>query len=172
MPVYPGFVVRSYRNFAPARMFRVSVGPDALYFLRAPGIIGAADAGTGHSLDPGQLAVAAIFRWLGRRNIEKARAELDGDPEELVRSSRKHFKLLVDEMIESRLDPPSMLSGHGFYYSRWQVVTPSGNTTYQIEDAESLNAALDHLPGLLGPRLAVNVERPHGGERVRPRLMG
>ncbi len=169
MAMYPGFVVRSYRNFAPARIFRVFIVPDVLYFLRARGIIRAADAGTGHTLDPGQLAIAAIFRWLGRRTIEKARAELDGDPEELVRSSRKHIKLLADEMIESRLDPPSMLRGHGFYYARWQVVTPSGKSTYQIEDADSLNAALDHLPGLLGPRLAVNVETaPRRRARAAP----
>ncbi len=151
MARYPGFIARSYRSFGPARLYRVLVGPEMLYFLRAPGLISASDAGSGLSVDPGKAAVAAIIRWIGRGSIEKARAMLAVDPEELVQSSRKHFKVAAAEVTASRLDPPSILSGHGYHYARWQVVTPGRKATYQIEDHESLEVALDHLPGLLGP---------------------
>jgi hypothetical protein len=171
MDRYPGFVVRSYAAFRAARLYRVLVAPDALYFLRAGGLISASDGGVGIAFDPGQAAVAAIVRWIGRRSIDKARAALEGDPEKLVRSSRKHFKIAAEDVVSSRLDPPALL-GHGFHYARWQVVVPGRKATYQVEDHDSLNAALDHLPGLLGPRLVVNVDRPFGGDRVRPRLMG
>jgi hypothetical protein len=173
MNPYPGFTIRSYRAFRTARLYRVLVASDALYFIRMKGLIGAADAGLQGHFDPLQLAAAAVIRWFAQRSAESGRRQAEGgDPEEMVRLSKKHFKVDAADVVSSSLEPPSMLSGHGHYYARWKIAAPGLKETYQIEDAESLQAALDHLPGVLGSRLTVKVDPPYGGERLRPRIMG
>ena len=47
MNPYPGFTVRSYPAFRTARLYRVFVAPEALYFIRTKGLISASDAGSG-----------------------------------------------------------------------------------------------------------------------------
>jgi hypothetical protein len=173
MNPYPGFTVRSYPAFRAARLYRVFVAPDALYFIRTKGLISASDAGSGILIDPGQAAVAALIRWFGRKSLEAARAEVEqSDPEAMVQSSKKHFKIAVDDFLRSSVEPPSLFGGHGHYYATWKVVTRKTKDAFQIEDPESLEAALDRLPALLGSRLSVTVDRPYGGERARSRLMG
>jgi hypothetical protein len=173
MNPYPGFTIRSYPAFRTARMYRVFVAPDTLYFIRMKGLISVSDAGAGIHIDPMQAAVAAAIRWFGRKAMESSREQVErSDPEEMVRSSKKHFKLTARDLVSSSLDPPSLLGGHGHHYARWKVVAPGVKQAFQIEDAESLQAALDHLPGVLGPRLTVKVDPPYGGDRVRSRIMG
>jgi hypothetical protein len=173
MNPYPGFTVRTYPAFRAARLYRVFVAPDALYFIRMKGLISVSDAGSGLPIDPLQAAVAAVIRWFGRKTMESSREQVERcDPEEMVRSSKKHFKLAADDLVTSSLEPPSLLGGHGHHYARWKVAAPGLKQTFQIEDADSLQAALDRLPGVLGPRLTVKVDPPYGGDRVRSRIMG
>jgi hypothetical protein len=173
MNPYPGFTIRSYPAFRTARLYRVFVAPDTLYFIRMKGLISASDAGAGIHIDPLQAAVAAAIRWFGRNAMESSRQQVEqSDPEEMVRSSKKHLKVAAGDFVSSSLEPPSLLGGHGHYYARWKVVAPGLKETFQIEDAESLQSALDHLPSVLGPRLTVKVDPPYGGDRVRSRIMG
>ncbi len=114
-----------------------------------------------------------MIRWFGRKSLEAARAEVEqSDPEAMPQSSKKHFKIAVDDLVRSSLEPPSLFRGHGHYYATWKVVTRKTKDAFQVEDPDSLEAALDHLPGLLEARLTVTVDRPYGGERARSRLMG
>jgi hypothetical protein len=173
MNPYPGFTIRSYPAFRTARLYRVFVAPDTLYFIRMKGLISESDAGAGFHIHPGQAAMAAVIRWFGRKTLESAKAQVErSDPEGMVKSSKKHFKVAAGDLVSSSLEPPSLLGGHGHYYARWKVVAPGVKQTFQIEDAQSLQAALDHLPGVLGPRLTVKVDPPYGGDRVRSRIMG
>ena len=52
MNTHPRFTVRSYRAFRTARLYRVFVAPEALYFIRMKGLISASDAGSGHPHRP------------------------------------------------------------------------------------------------------------------------
>jgi hypothetical protein len=173
MNPHPAFVVRSYPAFRAARLYRVLVSPTTLYFIRMKGLISASDAGSAFDFRPDHAAVAALIRWFGQKTIDSARAETEQvDPEEMVRTSKKHFKLSVDEFVNSSLEPPSLFSGHGHYYASWKIVTHDRKDRFQIEDPESLESALMSLPAVLGPKLTVKVDRPYGGDRFRSRIMG
>ncbi len=173
MNTHPRFTVRSYRAFQTARLYRVFVAPEALYFIRMKGLISASDAGSGIHIDPLQAAVASLIRWIGRSTMEASREKVEQcDPKEMVQSSKKHFKVPAGDLVSSSLDPPSLLGGHGHYYARWKVAAHGLKEAFQIEDAESLQTALDALPPVLGPRLTVKVDPPYGGDRARSRIMG
>ena len=118
MNTHPRFTVRSYRAFRTARLYRVFVAPEALYFIRMKGLISASDAGSGIHIDPLQAAVASLIRWIGRSTMEASREKVEQcDPKEMVQSSKKHFKVPAGDLVSSSLDPPSLLGGHGHYYA-------------------------------------------------------
>ena len=77
MNPYPGFTIRSYPAFRTARLYRVLVAPDTLYFIRMKGLISASDAGAGIHIDPLQAAVAAAIRWFGRNAMESSRQQVE-----------------------------------------------------------------------------------------------
>jgi hypothetical protein len=157
MSAYPGITVRSYPAFRPARLYRVLVSRDALYFIRLKGLISVSDAGSESPFAlPQHVAFAALIRIFARSSLAKSLAEIErSDPEELLYSSHKHFKLTAADFISSTLDPPSLFSAHGPSYARWKIVAQGHKNTYQVEDAESLSTALQNLPNLLGAKLTV-----------------
>lgn len=172
MNPYPGFTIRSYPAFRTARLYRVLVGQDALYFIRMKGLVSAADAGSGLSLDPMHVVFSIALRWFGSNVMESGRKQAESsDPDELVRSSKQHFKLAAGDVVRASLDPPALLGGHGLHYARWKVVAPGVKETFQIEDPDSLRSALELLPGVLGDRLTVKVDPPVG-DLFRPRILG
>ena len=160
MNTYPGFIVRSYPAFRPARLYRVLVSPDALYFIRLKGLISASDAGSDSPLTPRrQCAVASLIRKFAQHSLATGLAEVErSDPEEMIRSSKKHFKLTAADFVSSSLDPPSLFSAQGPSFARWKIVAEGHKNTYQVEDEESLYIAVKHLPNLLGTKLTVKVK--------------
>ena len=107
----PALTVRTYPAFRPARLYRVFVSGDSLYFIRLGGLISPSDAGHGHSIDPGKRAVAALIGWIAKKSINAELARLEStDPARLLELDKKHFKVAPDEVIDSRLDSPSLFS--------------------------------------------------------------
>jgi hypothetical protein len=141
-------------------MHRVIVSAGSLYFIRLGGLISASDAGSGRSLFAQERAVAAVIGWFAKKTLDSGLSKIEGtNPEQLVASSRKHFKVTPDEVIESTLDPPSMFSGERPSFARWKVtVRGRKRTIYEIEDRASLETALSLLPPLLGDKLKVKVK--------------
>jgi hypothetical protein len=164
MPGYPGFTVRSYPAFRPARLYRVLVPSDAVYFIRLKGLIGISDAGADSPFVPRrQAVVGSLIRKFAQESIASGLAEVErGDPEEMVRSSKKHFKLLAADFVSSSLDPHPLFGAQGPSFARWKVIAKGHHDTYHIEEEESLRGALEQLPGLLGSRLTVNAKLSGG----------
>ena len=88
----PAFMVRTYPAFRPARLYRVFVSGDSLYFIRLGGLISPSDAGSGYSLDPGKWAVSLLIRKFAKKSLDS----------ELTRIENKDPATIV----ESRLLPP------------------------------------------------------------------
>ncbi len=153
MSALPGFTIRADPAFRPARLIRVLVSPDALYFIRMKGLISPSDAGgTGPFVPRRQAAVASVIRQLGHASLASGLAEVErSDPEELVCASKKHFKIPAADFVASNLDPPPLFGGQGVCYARWKVVAKGHKNTYQIEDAESLETAWPNSPDCWDP---------------------
>lgn len=150
MDPFPGFTVRSYASFKLARLYRVLVSGDALYFVRLRGLI-----------SPGE----PVWEWIDsivRRSLSSQLFELEQrNPEELVRSSAKHFKLDVSDLTWSSLERPGLLLRPGDGIVCWKVVARDTRQHFQFEDVDSLATALLELPAVLGSRLTVKL-RPTG----------
>jgi hypothetical protein len=159
MGKYPAFTVRSYPAFRPAREFRVFVSPNALYFIRLSGLVSASDAGSGMSLYAQERAMASVIRWFASKSQSNELDQIESaDPAELVVSGKHHFQVSPSEVFESRLDPPSLFGGQRPAFGRWRLSQEGRKpVTYEIESAESLETALQHLPLLLKDKLKVNI---------------
>jgi hypothetical protein len=123
------------------------------------GLITPAEAGSGLYASGGQRAMGILIRWLGQKSLESGAAAFEGrDAEELLRSDSRNFKLLVKDFESSSLDPSPLLGGHGYHLARWKVNADSvGTVIYQIEDEESFDTAMEHLPEVLGSKLRVTI---------------
>ena len=154
MSHHPAFTVRSYPSFRPARLWRVLVAPEALYFIRMKGLISPGDAGNPEAWSRDQRATGKAILWLGRKALASGLAEVERlDPAEAVRSSKAHFKAGFDEIETLKLDPPSLL-GQGTPVAKMTLrLVGEKAAIYQIEDEESLEVARAELPGRLGPKL-------------------
>ena len=107
----PAFTVRTYPAFRPARLYRVLVSGDSLYFIRLGGLISPSDAGYSHSFDPGERAVAALIGWIAKKSLNADLVRIEStDPARIVELDKKHFKVTPDEVIDSRIDSPSLFS--------------------------------------------------------------
>lgn len=146
------FVVRDYPSFRPARLFRVILSPEAIYFVRMRGLVGQADAATDFVATRQQKAIAGLIRLWAGRSIADGIEQVDrADPEELVRSNTKNFRVAPGDFRSSRLEPPAVLGGHGAHYARWKFALNDGRKmTLQLEDPEDLETAITHLPKFLG----------------------
>ena len=154
----PAFSVRSYPAFRMARHHRVFVDAQALYLIRMPGIIGHADAGSQFDLNPGRAFTGMLIRHWAKRSLAAAAQRLETcDPNDLLADHRRNLRVEPQEVVESRLDPPRLL-GHGEHLARWSLTLRDRRPmTFQIEDEESLEIALECLPPLLGEALRVSV---------------
>ncbi len=75
----------------------------------------------------------------------------------MLDAHRHNLRVAPNDVIESRLEPPRLL-GHGEHFACWSLtVRDRRSMSFQIEDAASLQTALDHLPRLLGAPLQVTV---------------
>jgi len=154
----PAFNVRAYPAFRMARNFRVYVDRDALYLIRMSGVFGNADAGPRHTLHPGKRAIGMLLRWWVEKSQSAQAHALDATGPRMMLDSHPHNRRVEPaEVVESRLRPPQLL-GYGEHLAHWSLtVRDRRPLKFQIEDAESLKTALEHLPRLLGPALRVSV---------------
>jgi hypothetical protein len=157
----PAFSARSYPPFRMARLWRVYVDRDALYLIRMRGAIGAADAGSPFEVHPGRILTGMLLGWWARTSLEAATRELDmRGPHEMLHAHRLNLRVEAAEVVESRLGPPRLL-GHGEHFAYWSLTIRGRRPlSFQIEDEESLQTALEHLPRLFGPALRVSVAAP------------
>jgi hypothetical protein len=154
----PAFNVRSYPPFRMARLYRVYVDRETLYLIRMRGVIGNADAGAQFELHPGRLLTGMFLRWWANSSQDAAARELDArGPREMLEAHRMNRRVEPGDVVESRLEPPRLL-GHGEHLACWSLTLRERKPmSFQIEDAQSLRTALEHLPRLLGPALRVSV---------------
>jgi hypothetical protein len=166
MTEIPASTVRSYPAFRMSRLFRVYVDRDALYLIRMRGVIGHADAGDRFDVHLWRDLTSHLLHWWVRRSLAAATRELDDrGPRGMLDAHRQNLRVERCEVSESRLEPPRLL-GHGEHFASWSLTLRDRKPmSYQIEDAESLQTALAHLPRFLGAALQVTVAWDNAGQR-------
>lgn len=166
-----GFNVRALFALKADRLYRVYATPEGLYLIRIGGQ-GGLDAanlilGAGGGALGGLLA-SALGLNKGAGPDKKAVSADEQGPQALM-GHHKHDQLLrLEDIVESSIEPPASLPGHGPQAARWALVTGERKWDLQFETNEDVMVALEHLPPVLGERLRVNIEwSPTKGKYVR-----
>ena len=155
----PAFNVRDYPSFRPARLYRVLFSTAGIDFIRMRGLVGQADAGAESFLNGQQAAIADFIRNWASKSIAVGVSQVDAaEPEALLRSSKKNFRVAPEDFTVSSLEPPAVFGGHGLHYARWKFALKDGRKlTLQTETPEDLKAAIALLPEFLGSNHATKV---------------
>jgi hypothetical protein len=140
-------------------MFRVYVQGSDLYFVDLGGLGELGQAVTAHFGLIGYLIGAAMKKKAKQKAEDLLQRFETQDLESLLRESKKSFKLYIPEISEAVIDPPTFFGLHGKQAGRLNVKTRGDNKyRFEFENADSLRAALDALPGLLNGTLRINGE--------------
>lgn len=140
-------------------MFRVYVQDSDLYFVDLGGLGDVGRAVTVHFGLIGYLIGAAMKKKAKQKAEELLQRFEAQDLESLLRESKRSFKIYIPEISEAVIDPPTWFAMHGKQTGRLNLKTRA-DTKYRFEfdNADSLRAALDALPGLLNGTLRLNGE--------------
>ncbi len=161
-------------------LYRVYVGPDALYLIRVRWVFGLVRGGRldlGLQGPDGCFALLLIIPiilllgglgWLTKRAAVR-RLDAKG-PAKAVGNHPTNLRVGSGEVAKSRLDPPS-----GTYdapHSASWSLTLRGRepTTFYLDDDQAdLKTAVEHLPRLLGKAMTVNVQPKRESEPTEGR---
>ncbi len=151
------FLARQICALTPDRLYRVFLENKRFYLIRIGG------QGTG-GLDAvgihfGLLGVLLVALLKGKTMSPEEAAAIDAEsPEDLLARHKHNFSFTAAEVVESTLDPPSVLAQHGPHVARWSVVFRDGAKRHlQLEKVEDVCSAMEALPAALGPLLRINV---------------
>ena len=146
------FNTRFLSELTPDRLYRVYCVQRMLYMIRI----------AGQGLGPQHLG--AVIKFLLRKLIADAKtpeqvAEMDRrDPADLLHEHKHNFSFSALEVRSAVLGPPTRSKSHGAHFGTWKLELIDGRKCrLQFEELEHMHAAVRHLPGILRPRLVVDV---------------
>ena len=150
-------VVANY-TWKSDRLYRIYPDGRSLYFIYL-----------GSSGQTGQV-VAVQFGLLGllmmklmakgakRKQQQAAGTRDQSTPEELLAEHKHNFKVSLDEIVDSTIEPRATFTASMNQVGRWLVTLRDRKLKLEFTDLEHMNRALEHLPKLLPGRVRSNVE--------------
>lgn len=150
------FNARSSKFMQGESLFRIYAVDDTLYFIRVGGGKSTQRAvGVQFGL-LGALVMYFVQKRVQRKTQETLNSIAGNDPRTLLANHKYNYTLPVADIATATIVPPSWLVGT---VGRLTIVTTNGKKRHHVfDDVENMQAAVEQLPGILGPKLDVQAE--------------